>query len=275
MPLFHSNFLSYTLKRAVEINVIIPGITSTDSESETVTHKIPEKFPVLYLLHGYCNDYSVWERYTSIERYAEERRIAVVTFSAENNYYLNMEDIMEESPIQGIIRPDYTKFFEKELSEFVTSIFPISQKAQDTYVAGLSMGGFGALHYGLRNSDKFRAIGSFSPLTTLTRKPYDSKNYDEVPNELRNYEPLYLIDQLLKESKPIPPIYYCYGGKDFLLEVQEWFKKELDQRNLNYTFDYSDEFGHEWAFWDMQVRKFLDWIPRTDYYYKDAPIRTI
>ncbi len=61
MPLFHSNFLSYTLKRAVEINVIIPGITSTDSESETVTHKIPEKFPVLYLLHGYCNDYSVWE----------------------------------------------------------------------------------------------------------------------------------------------------------------------------------------------------------------------
>ena len=83
MPLFKCNFLSYTLHRAIDINVIIPGVTSSEAEEPTATHKPRWKYPVLYLLHGYCNDYSVWGRYTSIERYAEERQIAVVMFSGK------------------------------------------------------------------------------------------------------------------------------------------------------------------------------------------------
>lgn len=84
MAHFTCNFISYVFNRAVDVDVIIPGVTSTEAGEPGVTHKPRWKYPVLYLLHGYCNDYSTWERYTSIERYAEERRIAVVTFSAEN-----------------------------------------------------------------------------------------------------------------------------------------------------------------------------------------------
>ena len=128
MAHFTCNFISYVLNRAVDVDVIIPGVTSTEAGEPGVTHKPRWKYPVLYLLHGYCNDYSTWERYTSIERYAEERRIAVVTFSAENNMYMKLQDVKKENPIEGLMEPDYEKFLMEELPDFVTSMFPISEK---------------------------------------------------------------------------------------------------------------------------------------------------
>lgn len=185
MAHFTCNFISYVLNRAVDVDVIIPGVTSTEAEDPKVTHKPRWKYPVLYLLHGYCNDYSTWERYTSIERYAEERRIAVVTFSAENNMYMKLQDVKKENPIEGLMEPDYEKFLMEELPDFVTSMFPISEKPSDTYIAGLSMGGFGALSNGFRYPDRFRAVGAFSPLTTQLRKNY--RENPEVPAYLEKY----------------------------------------------------------------------------------------
>ena len=121
MAHFTCNFISYVLNRAVDVDVIIPGVTSTEAGEPGVTHKPRWKYPVLYLLHGYCNDYSTWERYTSIDRYAEERRIAVVTFSAENNMYMKLQDVKKENPIEGLMEPDYEKFLMEELPDFVTS----------------------------------------------------------------------------------------------------------------------------------------------------------
>ena len=81
---FTCNFISYSLNRSVTVNVILPTLTCPEIFAGEKSHEVKEKYPVLYLLHGGINDYSSWERYTSIERYAEERRIAVVTFSSEN-----------------------------------------------------------------------------------------------------------------------------------------------------------------------------------------------
>ena len=67
----HCNFYSYSLKYPVDIEVILPSFTSCNLDQKH-THVLPAKFPVLYLLHGYGNDYQVWHRYTSIARYAEE-----------------------------------------------------------------------------------------------------------------------------------------------------------------------------------------------------------
>ena len=73
----------------------------------------------------------------------------------------------------------------------------------------------------------------------------------------------------------VPDLYYSYGRDDFLLDCQDWFKEKLDEIGINYTSDILDGYGHEWAFWDMQVEKFLDWIPRTDPYYLEKPKRQI
>ena len=82
------NFFSYSLGHGVDIEVTLPSFTSCNMEGER-SHKLPGRFPVLYLLHGHGNDYAVWHRYTSVDRYAEEKRIAIVTFSVGNKPYSN------------------------------------------------------------------------------------------------------------------------------------------------------------------------------------------
>lgn len=273
MAHFTCNFLSYTFDRAVMVDVIVPSMTSTEAEAADASHRIRHRYPVLYLLHGYCNDYSTWERYTSVERYAEERRIAVVTFSAENNYYLRLSDFMKYEGKQKLFSPDYMRFVQKELPEFVTSMFPISRRRDEKYIAGLSMGGFGAMLNGFSASGKYRAVGAFSPMPTLCS--CDFGDFSQLDRAERKAEPALLLERLVSKNARIPAFYYSYGNKDFLLDKQQWFKKKLDELGVEYKFNNVETLGHEWEFWDQEIKNFLDWIPRSDPYYLDAPIRNI
>lgn len=273
MPSMNCNFLSYTLRRAVDINIIVPGITSSDCDKSDVTHEVKYKYPVLYLLHGYCNDYSTWGRYTALERYAEERRIAVVTFSAENNFYSRTADYRQESNIELMFNPNYEEFLHKELPEFVRTMFPISEKKSDTYIAGLSMGGYGALFHAFKYPNQYAAIGAFSPLTTLNEKPYEDEKI--LSNSLKENDPLILIRKNNKENIEMPSLYYTYGTDDFLIEFQEWFLEKIENENLIFHSEILEGYGHEWEFWDIQLRKFLNWLPRTDWYYKNQKVRQI
>ena len=90
MAQLHCNFFSYCLGYGVDIRITLPSLSPCDMDQpEKLTHRISHKYPVLYLLHGHGNDYTCWSRYTCMERYAEERRIAVVTFSCGNKAYMN------------------------------------------------------------------------------------------------------------------------------------------------------------------------------------------
>lgn len=154
------NVISYTLQRTVDITVIVPSVTIPESmqmkmpgaeEPVKPTHQIKEKYPVLYLLHGFGNNHAQWSGYTSLELYAEERNIAVVMISGENKFY---HDTLDGDA--------FFDFVAKEVPEFVTNYFPISAEPEHSYIAGLSMGGYGALLHGLSNPERFAAIDSFS-----------------------------------------------------------------------------------------------------------------
>lgn len=231
------NLLSYTLKRAIDIEVILPTPTMMDAlmKTEAMTHKYPHKMPVLYLLHGYGNNQAQWGGYTNIELYAEERQIVVVTFAGENKMYVNTEI------------DQFEKFIQEELPEFIINTFPVSTCKEDTYIAGLSMGGFGALYHGLVKSNAYQAIGAFSPAILMEGNRID------------------LVD-VVKECHSIPSIYISCGDKDFVYEINVEFIKTLESLNIEYTWVMDPGFDHEWRFWDKQVEAFLDWIPRTDAY---------
>ena len=280
MAHFSINFLSYELNRAVDINVILPTMCGPEVAVKPHTHAVPAPYPVLYLLHGGINDYSTWERYTSIERYAEERRIAVVTFSSENKCYRDIDSAGYEDFIFG--RDHIYTFATEELPDFVTSIFPISKKPEDTYVAGLSMGGMGTLSFALNHPERYHAIGVLSAMTmggSLKFTPYDENTsfdpdakgymYDE------KYDTRLLLKKRAEEGVKLPAIYTAMGDKDFGIERYREFLKEMDSLGIPYTYEIVPGYDHEWAFWDMEIQKFLDWLPRTDYYYLDNPKRRI
>ena len=245
------NFLSYTLHRAVDITVIVPSICFPEMMGAKPSHAKAEKYPVLYLLHGYGNNHATWNGYTSVELYAEERNIAVVMLSAENKGYTNHGG-----------DDNYFDFISHELPEFVQSMFPVSSRPEDTYIAGLSMGGYGALVHGLSQSERFAAIGSFSGATRMRK--------DAAPE----FDPYALAEKCAKEDRR-RPMYISCGDKDGLIDANIEFKDMLTKLGFDVTWVVGEGYQHEWRFWNREVEAFLDWIPRTDAYYNGGEKRKI
>jgi putative tributyrin esterase len=282
MAKFTCNFISYTLLRAVDITVVVPSPTTPEAmgmglePGSKPSHKPKAKYPVLYLLHGMANNHATWTGYTNVEFYAEERNIAVVMISGENKSYVN--------------HPSGDRFFDflsKEVPEFVCGMFPISDRPEDTYIAGLSMGGYGTLVHALNNPERFAALGAFSAAVSLNPAALanigDTKAEDtnEVAESVTSgkinpqYDPSSLAESIYKEGRKFPKIYLACGAKDFLYNANQEFRDKLTEYGADVTWFETPNHGHEWRFWDLVVEKFLDWIPRTDEYAKGGAKRQI
>ncbi len=251
------NFLSYSLNRAVDITVVLPSVTCPEAlgmGDGPATHVLPAKFPVVYLLHGFANNHAQWTGYTNVELYAEERRIAIVNISAENKAYAKVG------------ADDFKRFVSEELPEFVTNYFPISTKPEETYIAGLSMGGYGALMHGLTHPERYRAIGAFSAGLSINPAVFASDPMGQPEKPDPEYDVHALAKAVADTGAAFPAIYSACGMNDFLFESNQAFASELGELGADVTWKEVPGFGHEWRFWDQQVEQFLDWIPRDDVY---------
>ena len=251
------NFLSYSLNRAVDITVVLPSVTCPEAlgmGDGPATHALPAKFPVVYLLHGFANNHAQWTGYTNVELYAEERRIAIVNISAENKAYAKVG------------ADDFKRFVSEELPEFVTNFFPISTKPEETYIAGLSMGGYGALMHGLTHPERYRAIGAFSAGLSINPAVFASDPMGQPEKPDPEYDVHALAKAVADTGAAFPAIYSACGMNDFLFEPNRAFASELGELGADVTWKEVPGFGHEWRFWDQQVEQFLDWIPRDDAY---------
>jgi S-formylglutathione hydrolase FrmB len=249
MAQVHCNFFSYSLGYPVDIELILPSFTSCNM-GDAHSHALPDKFPVLYLLHGYGNDYQAWLRYTSIQRYAEEHRIAVVTFSCHNKAYQNAS-----------YGENFYDFLNKELPEFVENYFPISSNASQRYIAGLSMGGYGALLHGLQNPERYSAIGAFSPGI-----PDPGASLD--PHRVMREDLFQITEDALRNNTALPDLFLCIGDRDFLYERVSKYHRTFGHRwnRSRYRYDDLPGYDHEFAIWDIEVLAFLEWIRREDSY---------
>lgn len=248
MAQFTVNFYSYSLDTGVDICVTIPSFTPCDRSNPVHTHVIPAKFPVLYLLHGHGNDYKCWLRYTSVERLAEEQRIAIVTMNSQNKAYNNVPN-----------GDNFFDFVSHELPEFITSMFPVSSEPKDTYIAGLSMGGYGTLVHAFSTPERYCAYGAFSAGITPENQP-------RIVCGIEGIDPYQEAKKRLAEGKTLPKGYICCGRQDFLYERNVDFVKRLKALNVDFDWHPVDGFEHEWRYWDIEIANFLNWIPRTDYY---------
>lgn len=109
--------------------------------------KPARKYPVLYLLHGFSSDESEYTRLSSIGRYIEDYPVVVVIPAVQRSTYADIGNVLR-----------YWTFLGEELPDLAQAFFPISDRRQDTFVAGLSMGGYGAFKLGLSYPDRFAAI---------------------------------------------------------------------------------------------------------------------
>lgn len=271
MAKFEVNFFSYVMKRAVDITVVVPTMTFAEAMAPQPDHTPKAPYPVIYLLHGTGNNHGIWPDYTKAILYAEEYQIALVCMSAENRDYVDNGD------------DDYMRFLEEELPNFVTGMFPISRRPEDTYIAGLSMGGFGTLVHALRYPEKYAAFGAFSAGINPEQCPTDPTGLQEYylpnPKGMRPYprgyrkdiNPYCLIDKVKEDGKAYPKAYMSCGTKDGLYKHDLAFCESLKEHGADVTWNEREGYGHEWRFWDLELESFIKWLPRTDYYKDIVP----
>ena len=144
------NFYSKELKKAVGVNVLIP---------EKCLHA-SSPYKTLWLLHGLSDDHTAWMRYSSIERYADAWGIAVIMPNASRSWYTNTA-----------YGANYFNFISKELPKLCRELFRgMSSAREDNMVAGLSMGGYGALKLALTCPEQYGACISLSGSFDITRR---------------------------------------------------------------------------------------------------------
>ncbi len=250
MALLHVNFFSNTLGMMMMMDVILPQNTPQDSV-----------YPSLYLLHGMSDDHTVWQRRTSIERYADEKRIAVIMPSTHLGWYTDMKHGLK-----------YYTFIAKELPAVCRDLFPkISPRRDDTFAAGLSMGGYGALKLGLLDSETFSAAASLSGAVHM-RLMKENNNESDKNDLFYNVfgtsddfsgsdNDLYAAAGKLAESdKPLPKIYLWCGTEDFLYNQNIMMRDRLRSLSFDLTFEESQG-DHQWKYWDEKIKTVLDWLP--------------
>ena len=139
-------FFSDTLGFHTSMYVLMPKRTLSEMKS-----KRAPKYRTLYLLHGHSDDHTAWQRWTSIERYAEGLNLAVVMPAVHLSFYNDMAH-----------GGKYWQFISEEVPAVVRDLFPLSSARKDNFVAGLSMGGYGAFKLALTHPDRYAAAASLS-----------------------------------------------------------------------------------------------------------------
>jgi putative tributyrin esterase len=265
MALVHMNFQSQYLGNNTDINIILPDKPwKTDPEN---FYRSGKKYPVVWLLHGTFGDYTDWIRKSRVELYACERDIIVVMFSGLNANYLNW-------PNFGMGYDSWDYLF-KELMPLIYGWFPASDKREDNFIAGLSMGGGGTIQYAAGHPEKFSAAAvlSSAPRNIHAMNPDGSgdamgtsrqKNVINAAGGFDNYlnSPANAWDELKSFStmKDPPRLYFTIGGNDMFKSNFETFKSYSAEIGLNATFEEIPGYSHEWRFWDLTIEKAFDFF---------------
>ncbi len=222
-------------------------------------YALQQPLKTLYLFHGVTGDEKDWLYGTRIERYAIENRIAVIMPDGNNNFY-----------VDNCETERWGEFVGKELVEVTRNLFPLSHKREDTYIGGLSMGGYGAIRNGLKYNETFSKIVALSSALITYEVPYATEDAMMPWQKKSYYERIFgPIDklmgsdmdpeQLYRDCQNPVSIFMAVGEQDFLIEPNRRYKKFLEEQKADLT--YLEEPGaHEWDFWDRNIQRGLNWL---------------
>ena len=260
MAFIQINLMSESLMRTINVNAIIPVDKISFNTKEVKKQK---KFKTLYLLHGVYGSQVDWINGTNIQRWAEEKNLAVIMPAGENRFYID----------QPKTHDYYGKLIGEELVRVTRKLFPLSDKKEDTFICGLSMGGFGALRNGLKHYDTFGYVAGLSSANILDIENVKSsllgEDYMETVfgdlKKARNSDKSisWLIRNNAREGKTDQKIYMACGESDMLKDQTRELSKLFRENGYEITYE-TGPGAHEWDFWNRYIKHVVDWLPLDD-----------
>ena len=213
------------------------------------------KRKVLYLLHGLGDDASAWQRYTSIETLAAAYGLVVVMPSAGRSFYIDQPNG------QG-----YFTYLTEELPQYLADVFGLAPRREDTFIAGNSMGGYGAFMAALLHPEKYAAAASLSGVLSL-------EIFKVLPDDRRREEFTWLFGDLgkltgsahdpatwlvqgAKNSSSLPHLFIYTGRQEDIYPLSGMFHAACQKLGIQSEY-YEEDGSHDWFLWDRVIRLFL------------------
>lgn len=262
MAVLQVDFFSNAVKRIVPMTVLLPIEIPEAFLSVTQPLKLPLK--TMYLLHGHSGSHRDWLSGTRIEALSRQYQVAIVMPSGENSFYL-------DDAVRDVY---YERLIAEEIVSFTRTAFPLSHAREDTTIAGLSMGGFGAMHSGLKYAHVFGHIIALSSalITDMVSQLKEGEGNAIAPYSYYRHvfgdptmllgsdkDPKFLAEQIVLRGNNIPEIYMACGTEDFLIEENRDFHQHLTQLGVKHF--YQEGSGtHDWSYWDAHIEQAMAWL---------------
>lgn len=254
MAVFEGSLYSEAMQMQTGVTVIFP--------EESAAKPLKDgKFPVLYLLHGLEDDHTCWLHRTRIDYYLRGKNLVVVMPEVQRSFYSDMA--------HGL---PYFTYITEDLPRMVKQLFNVTDDPRHTYIAGLSMGGYGALKCALRNPTAYAAAGAFSAAADVRQEVEDPAHSPFFPGEAYGIfgdrltpenDLLMLTAKAAKEHIALPPMYIACGLSDPLYEANKRLRTQLDFLKIPYAYE-EWAGAHNWDFWDKAIQNFLQFILPND-----------
>ena len=247
MALLRIDHSSVCVKVNLPLYIILPSPASLKDKSLA-------DFRVLYLLHGLSDDASAWQRYTNIEILAREQDLAVVMPTGGRSMYTDMNNGQA-----------YFSYLTEELPEYLRKLYRLNLTRENTAIAGLSMGGYGAFKVALSYPEDYAIAGSFSGALDVRSLSRGEEGWEaeyrgifgDPVTFLPENDLFHLLESAYEKGSRLPFLYQTCGTEDFLLENNRAFRRKLEANPKIETLYLESRGDHEWDYWDRQLNAFM------------------
>ncbi len=237
---------SKLMARQMPYRVVLPPQYNADSAA---------RFPVVYLLHGLTGHFDNWTEKTAVGTLADG--VIIVTPEGGDGWYTDSATVTNDK---------YESYVVTELIPEIDRKFRTAGGRENRAIAGLSMGGYGAIKFGLKYPHLFSLVGSFSGAFDAPKRgiggqktwPSIASVYGPDDSPTRKANDIFVIAGGLAEErvKQLPFIYFDCGTEDLLLNTNREFAELLVSKKV--AHEYRQLPGrHSWPYWEKQIREFL------------------
>ncbi len=263
MAYFTLSFESQHLRGNTKVGFIMPNCRFDMTPDEYYCSG--KRYKVLWLLHGTTGDYTHWTRYSMIENYAVENDLIVVMPSTHNASYSDWPGFCNGY--------DAYNFILRELMPLVYNWLPASDKREDNFIAGDSMGGLGALKFALTAPDKFAAAAILSACPhhyeyeLTTPKGAANQRYKNQFANAGGYEAFLASDdnvwRLCNEligKADLPKLYFSEGDNDEYFDFFRHFMEHAEKVGFDVKIETVPGYRHEFRVWNRTIQRALEFF---------------
>ena len=238
MALLNVEFHTKSLARRTRMDVFIPSLNlggCLKNQDVNYYQNNNETYPLIIFLHGFGDNEKAWQMNTQILKLCEDNKIAACFINGENKWYLNLGQI-----------DNYYSLVEDEVTDFLYGNFTCLSKDRPLVIAGVSMGGYGAMYHYLKNVDKYAACVALSPAIR--------------PDRLDESEIGSLKDLFMENKGRELNVYLSVGEKDFIIESSKQFNEFLINNQIGVEYKFIPNKDHSWYTWAEEIFNVIEYL---------------